>query len=91
MIAGSLAAILSVARKEFLHIWRDRRVLVLLLALPPIFTLVFGHAFESSDIKHVPAILVDADASPLSNQLVADLAKRETFSWKVQESRSAID
>jgi ABC-2 type transport system permease protein len=91
VIAGSLAAILSVARKEFLHIWRDRRVLVLLLALPPIFTLVFGHAFESSDIKHVPAILVDADASPLSNQLVADLAKRETFSWKVQESRSAID
>ncbi|MBA2432243.1 MAG: ABC transporter permease, partial [Chthoniobacterales bacterium] len=42
----TLPAISSVARKEFLHIYRDRRVLILLLVLPPIFTLVFGHAFE---------------------------------------------
>jgi hypothetical protein len=39
MNGGSLSAIGSVARKEFLHIWRDRRVLILLLVLPPIFTL----------------------------------------------------
>ncbi|MBA3386738.1 MAG: ABC transporter permease, partial [Chthoniobacterales bacterium] len=38
----SFAAIASVARKEFLHIFRDRRVLILLVVLPPIFTLVFG-------------------------------------------------
>ena len=40
-------AVASVARKEFLHIWRDRRILVLLVLLPPVFTLIFGHAFET--------------------------------------------
>ena len=45
MNRGSLSAIASVAYKEFLHIYRDRRVLTLLLILPPVFTLVFGHYF----------------------------------------------
>ena len=33
----SFRAIAAVARKEFLHVWRDRRVLVLILILPPFF------------------------------------------------------
>ena len=42
----SPAAILSVARKECLHIVRDWRILLVLLLLPPAFTLMFGYAFE---------------------------------------------
>src|SRR6187399_3208776 len=64
MNRGSLGAIASVARKEFIHIYRDRRVLILLLILPPIFTLVFGHAFEAGEMTDAPAILVNADHSP---------------------------
>ena len=41
----SFEATASVAYKEFLHIYRDRRVLLLVLLLPPLFTLLFGHAF----------------------------------------------
>ncbi len=62
----SLGAIGSVAYKEFLHIYRDRRVLVLLLILPPVFTLIFGHAFEVGDPKNVPALLINADKTPRS-------------------------
>ena len=47
-IRSSLQAISSVAVKEFIHIYRDWRILVLLLILPPVFTLIFGHAFEST-------------------------------------------
>ena len=43
----------SVAYKEFLHILRDRRVLLLVLTLPPLFTLLFGHAFETSELTGV--------------------------------------
>jgi hypothetical protein len=38
----SLEAVASVAYKEFLHIYRDRRVLLLVLTLPPLFTLNRG-------------------------------------------------
>ena len=58
MNRGSFSAIASVAYKEFLHIYRDRRVLILLLILPPVFTLVFGHAFEAGEMTNVPALRV---------------------------------
>jgi len=61
MNSASLHAIASVAYKEFLHIYRDRRVLLLLLILPPLFTLLFGHAFETSEISDVPAMLINRD------------------------------
>ena len=38
MRVPSLGAVGSVAYKEFLHIYRDRRILILLLILPPFFT-----------------------------------------------------
>ena len=49
----SLEATASVAYKEFLHIYRDRRVLLLVLLLPPLFTLLFGHAFDTLGCKVV--------------------------------------
>ena len=55
LMNASLHAILSVAYKEFLHIYRDQRVLLLLLILPPLFILLFGHAFETSEMTDVPA------------------------------------
>ena len=64
MNSASLHAIASVAYKEFLHIYRDRRVLLLLLILPPLFTLLFGHAFETSEINDVPAMLINRDNNP---------------------------
>ena len=57
----SLGAITSVAYKEFLHIYRDRRVLLLVIILPPVFTLIFGHAFENTQLTDVPALLIDRD------------------------------
>ena len=78
----SLQAIGSVAKKEFIHIYRDWRILVLLLILPPVFTLIFGHAFESTASSDVPALLENADHSPLSDLFVTELLKAKTFAWR---------
>lgn len=84
----SLQAVLSVARKEFIHIYRDWRILVLLLILPPVFTLIFGHAFENTSSSDVPALLENADHSPLADAFVKELLKVKTFVWK-QEAPNA--
>lgn len=84
MNRSSFAAIASVAYKEFLHIYRDRRVLLLLLILPPVFTLMFGHAFESGERKHVPALLIDTDQTERSQRFVDLVLSSETFSWRQQ-------
>lgn len=81
MIA-SFRSIANVAKKEFLHILRDWRILVLILTLPPAFTVLLGHAIEVVAIKHAPAILNDADDSPESHQLIERLNESTTFSWR---------
>lgn len=78
----SLTAIAGVAHKEFLHIWRDRRILLLILGLPPLLTFIFGHAFEVTELTNVPAIFEDRDRSPDSKKFVDYLAIKEPFRWR---------
>ncbi|MFL6531440.1 MAG: ABC transporter permease [Chthoniobacterales bacterium] len=88
---SSLAAITSVARKEFLHIARDRRVLILLITLPPIFTLIFGHAFEAGEMTDTPAVLVNADPTPRTDRLINKLMQNKTFDWRVQAPGGGVN
>src|SRR2546426_6443000 len=84
----SLGAIASVAYKEFLHIYRDRRVLILLLILPPVFTLVFGHAFEIGELKNVPALLINADQTPRTQRFIDLALTNRTFYWRQQSPQA---
>lgn len=78
----SFSAVASVAYKEFLHIYRDRRVLLLLLILPPLFTLLFGHAFETSEISDVPGLLINRDNNEQAQRFVEIVLKNKTFRWR---------
>ncbi|MEP6709960.1 MAG: ABC transporter permease [Verrucomicrobiota bacterium] len=82
-IRNVIQAISSVAYKEFIHIYRDWRILVLLLILPPVFTLIFGHAFEQTESSDVPALLENADHTPASQRFVDQLITNRTFKWKL--------
>ena len=81
---NSFGAIASVAYKEFLHIVRDRRVLALLIVLPPVFTLIFGHAFEVGEMTDAPALLINRDGTPQASALIDVLLKNKTFAWQQQ-------
>ena len=78
----SLKAVASVAYKEFLHIYRDRRVLLLVLTLPPLFTLLFGHAFETGELTGVRSLLIDQDNTPRSQEFIDIISKNKTFQWR---------
>jgi ABC-2 type transport system permease protein len=86
----SFRAIGSVAYKEFLHIYRDRRILLLLLILPPLFTLLFGHAFENADRTDSPALLINRDPTPRTDRFVSIITKNRTFKWR-QEPATKTD
>jgi ABC-2 type transport system permease protein len=78
----SFEAVASVAYKEFLHIYRDRRVLLLVLTLPPLFTLLFGHAFETGELTGVPSLLVNQDNTPRAQEFIDIISKNKTFDWR---------
>ena len=78
----SFEATASVAYKEFLHILRDRRVLLLLLTLPPLFTLLFGYAFETSELTGVKSLLIDRDHTSRAQEFVDIISENKTFQWR---------
>jgi ABC-2 type transport system permease protein len=82
----SLKAVLTIAYKEFVHVWRDRRVLLLILVLPPFFTLVFGHAFEGGAIHDVSTLFRNADNSGESQKFADFLHGKNVLDALVEGS-----
>jgi ABC-2 type transport system permease protein len=78
----SLTGILSVAYKEALHILRDKRILILVITLPPLLTLIFGYAFGSSGISEEPVSIQDLDLSDASQAFSAAVAPNDAFKWQ---------
>jgi ABC-type multidrug transport system permease subunit len=85
---ASLFGIASVAYKEFLHIIRDVRIMVLVVALPPLMTLIFGHAFEVNALTGAPVAFEDRDQSDESQKFFQFLSTKETFAWKPRPAHS---
>ena len=56
---------LTLVRKEFIQIRRDRRLLPILLILPVLQLILMGYAV-SSDIKHLATVICDLDRTPES-------------------------
>jgi ABC-2 type transport system permease protein len=68
----------AVARKEFLHVLRDKRSLIISLLLPAVMLLIFGYAL-SLDVDRIPTVVLDRDATPASRDFIARLAGSRYF------------
>ena len=68
----------AVARKEFLHILRDPRSLMMALALPILMIMLFGHAL-SLDVDRIPVVIYDMNRTPESRDLVEQFRASRFF------------
>ncbi len=68
----------AVAHKEFLHILRDPRSLVMSLALPVVMMALFGYAL-TLDVDRIPLALFDQDQTPDSRELASRFAGSRYF------------
>ncbi len=64
-----LVRILSITRKEFLHILRDPRTLAVMFLIPIVQLLLLGYA-ATTDVKHLPTAVLDHDRTPRSRALI---------------------
>lgn len=69
---------LAFTRKEFFHILRDRKTLMVLLLLPLSQLLIFGFAL-SSKLVDAPTVVLDLSKDEVSRRITKDLAQVETF------------
>jgi len=70
--------ILAIARKEVIHIRRDRRTLGLVLAFPVFMLIVYGYGI-TYDVKRVPLVVLDRDRSEESHSLISSLTESGYF------------
>ncbi len=68
----------AVARKEFTHILRDPRSLIMALALPALMLTLFGYAL-TLDVDRLSTLVYDSDASPESRALISRIEGSKYF------------
>ena len=69
----------QMVKKEFIQVWRDRRLRIFLFLPPIIQLIVYGYA-TNFDIKQVPFAIFDEDRSQASEFLISRFTASEYFS-----------
>jgi ABC-2 type transport system permease protein len=62
--------IFTIARKEMIHVRRDKRLIMAIIAMPLIQLLLFSYAL-SFDVKNISMVVMDRDATVQSRRLVS--------------------
>ena len=78
----SLPRIWAIAKKEFIHIYRDSRSLALVILMPAILMLLFGYAV-TLDVKKVPMAVLDQDGTQESLSFVHRFSASPYFDLKI--------
>ncbi len=68
--AEKLERVRGLVRKELLEVFRDPRLVRMVLVAPVLQLVIFGYAV-STDVRHTPAFVVDQDHSQASRDLTA--------------------
>jgi len=70
--------VMAIARKEFIHITRDWRMIVAVLVLPLLQLLLFAYAI-SFDVRNVPSVTLDLDKTAASRSYLDSYSKSGFF------------
>lgn len=65
-------------RKEFFHIWRDRRTMLILLVMPIVLIFLLGFAM-STDIRNVNVAYMDSSDQPVVRRIMERIDQSEYF------------
>ncbi|MGB9753065.1 ABC transporter permease [Roseiflexus castenholzii] len=73
-----MSRILPIIRKEFIHILRDRRALMIAFLTPVIQMIILGYA-ATTDVRNVPLAIFDQDRSRQSRALITAFVQSGQF------------
>ncbi|MGQ9730560.1 MAG: hypothetical protein ACUVX8_04730 [Candidatus Zipacnadales bacterium] len=80
--------LLAIARKEWIHIWRDPRNLAVAMLIPIALLLITGMGINF-DLNSLPFVLYDLDGSQASRSLRENLIRTGLFDLTVAVSQPA--
>ncbi len=74
----SIKRIIAITKKEFIHIRRDRRSLILSFMIPIILLVLFGYAL-SLDVRDIPTTILNYDDSKYSREFISSFSQSGYF------------
>jgi len=83
---------ITFVRKEFAHVLRDRKTLLILFGLPVIQILIFGFAL-TNEVKESKIVIIDNAMDPASREIISKLGNSHYFEIekKVNNNRQIED
>jgi ABC-2 type transport system permease protein len=73
----------AIARKKFIHVFRDPRSLGMAIAMPMLLLILFGYAL-TLDVDRVPLAVWDQSETPASRELISRFAGSRYFSLRAE-------
>ena len=70
--------LVAIIRKEVIHIWRDKRTLVVIFLIPVVQLFLLGYS-ATTDIRHLNTAVYDADRTQQSRALIAAYRASDYF------------
>lgn len=70
--------LISLIHKEFWHIFRDPRTMLVLLGMPVAQIIIFGFAI-TTEVRNVPVSIVDYSHNPMSRSMISNLMHNPYF------------
>lgn len=70
---------LSFVKKEFYHIWRDKRTMFILLGMPVVQIIIFGFAL-TNEVKNESIAILDQSKEANASQLISEIGASRYFS-----------
>ncbi len=68
----------AISYKEFIHLFRDIRSLLVIIFVPVVLLVLFGYALKL-DVENVSIAVIDYDNSPLSREYIANIKISPSF------------
>ena len=69
----NMRQLITFIRKEFLHVFRDRKTLLILFGLPVVQIMIFGFAL-TNEVKNSKLVISDQAKDIASQQLITKVA-----------------
>lgn len=89
--SGSWEALFAFIHKEFLHVFRDRRTLLIMFGLPIAQILIFGYAL-TNEVKNARLLVVNPSNEVSVNQMIDKIAASSYFTVKhVEKNAQNLD
>lgn len=75
-----LARTRAIAKKEFKQLWRDKRMLFVLIFFPTFLLAMFGYAVNF-DVQNIQLAIYDSDKSDVSRDFISNLSNSTYFEF----------